>query len=75
MDKAAFLDRWHEMNELVHAVVRDLGGSISAEHGVGLLKLNELAAFRSDVENDLMARVKRALDPTNGMNPGKLILV
>ena len=75
MDKAAFLDRWHEMNELAHAVVRDLGGSISAEHGVGLLKLNELAAFRSDVENDLMARVKRALDPTNEINPGKLILV
>jgi FAD/FMN-containing dehydrogenase len=75
MTKAAFLDRWHEMGALVHAIVSDLGGSISAEHGVGLLRCKELAAYRSDVENALMACLKRALDPANGMNPGKLISV
>jgi D-lactate dehydrogenase (cytochrome) len=75
MKKADFLNRWHEMNELVYAVVSELVGSISAEHGVGLLKVDELMAFRGKVENDLMVCVKRALDPANGMNPGKLISV
>ncbi|MEW5423322.1 FAD-binding oxidoreductase [Amorphus sp. 3PC139-8] len=75
MDKAAFLARWGEMNAIVHEVVRTIGGSISAEHGVGLLKLQELADFRSDVENDLMRSLKRALDPDNRMNAGKLVAI
>lgn len=75
MEKAAFLAHWDEMNEIVHDIVRDIGGSISAEHGVGLLKLGVLAEFRSPVENELMASLKRAVDPRNLMNPGKLVQI
>jgi FAD/FMN-containing dehydrogenase len=72
-DKAAYLDRWEEFNRIVHDIVADLGGSISAEHGIGRLKRQELARYKSALELDLMARVKAAFDPHNIMNPGKTI--
>ena len=72
-DKDAFLGRWREINDLVHAIVLSYGGSISAEHGIGQLKRDELAAVRAPIEMDLMARVKRAFDPVGIMNPGKVI--
>jgi len=72
-DGAAFLARWDELTELVIAIVRELGGSFSAEHGIGLLKVAELAAFKSPVEMDLMRTIKRALDPQGLMNPGKVL--
>lgn len=72
-DKAAFLARWKEMNEIVHAIVLELDGSISAEHGIGQLKRDELAAIRSSVEMGMMTRIKQALDPRGIMNPGKVI--
>ena len=72
-DKAAFLARWHEMNEIVHGVVLDLDGSISAEHGIGQLKREELAAVRQPIEIDLMKRIKKAFDPAGIMNPGKML--
>ena len=72
-DKAAYLARWQEFNDLVHAVVRDLDGSISAEHGVGRLKVEEIAHYKSPVEIELMRRLKRALDPMGIMNPGKVV--
>jgi FAD/FMN-containing dehydrogenase len=50
-----------------------MDGSISAEHGIGHLKAAENAHFKSAVEIDLMRRVKRALDPDNLMNPGKVV--
>ena len=72
-DTAAYLARWQEFNDIVHGVVRELHGSISAEHGVGRLKRDEITHYKSPVEIELMRRVKRALDPANIMNPGKLV--
>lgn len=72
-DKAAFLARWHEVNEIVHGLVLEAGGSISAEHGIGQLKRDELAHIRSDIEMDLMRRIKHAFDPAGIMNPDKVI--
>jgi FAD/FMN-containing dehydrogenase len=72
-DKQAFIDRWREINAIVHALVLDFGGSISAEHGIGQLKRDELAEIRSDIEIDLMRRIKNAFDPKLIMNPDKVI--
>ena len=59
--------------ELVEDVVAELGGSFSAEHGVGLSKLNAMARRKNPVALDVMRAVKAALDPDNRMNPGKVI--
>lgn len=75
MDKAAFLALWDEMNAIVHGIVRGLHGSISAEHGVGRMKRDEIAATKSPVEIELMRTLKRALDPKGILNPGKVVRV
>ncbi|WP_417434987.1 FAD-binding oxidoreductase [Hoeflea sp.] len=72
-DTKTFLARWKEMNEIVHAIVLKLNGSISAEHGIGQLKRDELAAVRSPVEMAMMHRIKDVFDPKGIMNPGKVI--
>lgn len=72
-DKAAFIARWREVNAVVHAVVHKHTGSISAEHGVGQLKRDELVASRPAIETELMRRIKQAFDPAGIMNPGKVI--
>lgn len=72
-DKAEFLSRWHEVNEIVHGIVLSLNGSISAEHGIGQLKRDELASIRPGIEMDLMRRIKLAFDPAGIMNPGKVL--
>ncbi|HEX2256841.1 MAG TPA: FAD-binding oxidoreductase [Afifellaceae bacterium] len=72
-DKAAFLARWVEVNAIVHAIVAEMGGSIAAEHGIGRLKRGLLADVRSPLELDLMRRLKRALDPNDILNPGRVI--
>ncbi len=72
-DKAAFVARWHEVNDTVHAIVRKHGGSISAEHGIGLLKRDELPHVKDPVALDLMRTLKRTLDPLNILNPGKVV--
>ncbi|MBX9457767.1 MAG: FAD-binding oxidoreductase [Rhizobium sp.] len=72
-DKQTFIDRWREVNEIVHGLVLKFNGSISAEHGIGQLKRDELAAIRSPIEIDLMRRIKRAFDPANIMNPDKVL--
>jgi FAD/FMN-containing dehydrogenase len=59
----------------VYDLVVGYGGSISAEHGIGRLKVDELAHYRSKIELDTMRSIKRALDPQNLMNPGKIIRV
>ncbi|CAM5512554.1 FAD/FMN-containing dehydrogenase [Aquamicrobium terrae] len=72
-DDAAFLALYRPMNQAVHEVVRSLDGSISAEHGIGRLKRDELIATAPPVAIDLMRRVKAAFDPAGIMNPGRVI--
>ncbi|GLS32694.1 FAD/FMN-containing dehydrogenase [Mesorhizobium albiziae] len=72
-DAEAFLALYRTMNKAVHDVVRALGGSISAEHGIGQLKRDELLTTAPPVAIDLMRRVKAAFDPAGIMNPGKVI--
>jgi FAD/FMN-containing dehydrogenase len=73
MDAAAFLARDHEIMDTVCAVVRDLGGSFSAEHGVGKLKPYMMPDWRGGAELELMQKIKRAIDPAGLMNPGKVL--
>ncbi len=63
----------HDVTETVYDIVQQYGGSFSAEHGIGLSKVAELARYKSPVELDLMRTVKRALDPQGLMNPGKVL--
>lgn len=74
-DGAAFLSRWDEIQSIVHQVVREFGGSISAEHGIGIQKRNQLVHHKSAVEMDLMRTLKRTLDPKNILNPGKVVAI
>ncbi len=73
MDSQAFLDRWDELNAIVHGLAVELGGSFSAEHGIGYLKTGELERLKSPVELGAMRAIKQALDPAGIMNPGKVI--
>jgi len=73
MERDVFLARWDEFNKIVHDIVADMGGSISAEHGLGRMKREEITRYKSAVEMDLMRAVKHALDPRGIMNPGKLV--
>jgi len=70
---AALLARSEEVNRMVYAEVAALGGSISAEHGLGQLKRDEIARHKAPLELELMRAVKRALDPQGLMNPGKVV--
>ncbi len=72
-DREAFLERWEEIAGAVHEIVLDLGGSISAEHGIGRMKRHLMPAIKSPVELDLMRRIKAALDAEGILNPGKLL--
>lgn len=72
-DADAFLENRGRINRLIHDLAVSMGGSFSAEHGIGQLKRDDLARYKTDVELDLMRAMKKALDPTNIMNPGKVI--
>lgn len=63
----------HDVTETVYDIVQRYGGSFSAEHGIGLSKVAELARYKDPVELDLMRIIKRALDPRGLMNPGKVL--
>jgi len=72
-DRAAFMALRHAMNERVHDLVAEMAGSISAEHGVGQLKRDDLVRYKDPVALDLMRSLKRSLDPNNILNPGKVV--
>lgn len=61
------------LNQLVHDIVSSFGGSISAEHGIGQYRVSELIRCRAPAEIEIARRIKRALDPRNTMNPGKVL--
>ena len=73
METKAYLALWETMNDAVHALVTELGGSISAEHGIGRMKRAALARFRDPLELDLMRQLKATFDPKGILNPGKLL--
>ncbi len=73
MPKAEFLALEGPLNRLVHDAVAAAGGSISAEHGLGVLRRDESARYKSRIEHSLMHAIKCALDPLNLMNPGKVL--
>lgn len=75
MEKTAFLSEWEHFNRLTHDIVDRMHGSISAEHGIGLIKRDELELYKDPVALDLMRKLKGALDPQNILNPGKVIAV
>ncbi len=75
-DAPSFLrDQEENVNTIVYDSVARFGGSISAEHGVGSLKLGKLEDYKSPVALAMMRAIKRALDPHNLMNPGRVIRV
>lgn len=73
VDNAGLIARSHEANRIVHDIVHGLGGSISAEHGLGQLKRDEIKRYKSETEMELMQSIKRVLDPHGLMNPGKVL--
>ena len=73
MTKEAFLDEWSRFNRIVHDLVSRMNGSIAAEHGIGLIKRDELAHYKDPVALDLMRAIKQTLDPRNILNPGKVV--
>jgi len=73
MSEDAFMARMAEVNRIVHDATARHGGSISAEHGLGVYKRAEILRYKSPLEMELMRRIKRALDPHGIMNPGKVL--
>ena len=73
VDPDVFLQEQDDVYQLVHDSVHAHSGSISAEHGVGQLKRDELPRYKSQVELGLMRKIKAALDPKGMMNPGKVL--
>lgn len=73
MDPAAYLALWDEMEHLVSDIAWELGGSFSAEHGIGRLKRRALRRYKSEVELSVMRALKRILDPLDILNPGKVV--
>lgn len=73
MDKAVFLSHWDRISDLVHGVAHRLGGSISAEHGIGRMKALEIQRYKSPAALAAMRAIKGALDPHGIMNPGAVL--
>jgi FAD/FMN-containing dehydrogenase len=73
MDKETFIQICHEADQELFELVRKCSGSISAEHGIGLLKKKALHFSRSPAELALMQGIKQVLDPLHLLNPGKIL--
>jgi D-lactate dehydrogenase (cytochrome) len=67
------LKRWDDVNTVVFAVVKKFGGSISAEHGIGVVKRDLLPSVKDPVALELMHSLKAMLDPKGILNPGKVL--
>jgi len=74
LDRDEFLAHMGKVNRALHDLAVGMGGSFSAEHGIGLAKRDDLIRYRSDVEIEMMTWIKSAFDPSNLMNPGKVIV-
>ncbi|MCI0756309.1 hypothetical protein MON41_21960 [Roseomonas vastitatis] len=72
-DRALWQSYLPEVNLIVHDIVARLGGSITAKHGIGRLRINEVPRYKSAVEMEMMRRLKQCFDPQNLMNAGKLL--
>ncbi len=72
-DPRQFLARSTEVHAIVHGIVGEMGGSIAAEHGIGRYKRALLATVKSEIELDMMRRIKKAFDPNNILNPGRVL--
>ena len=72
-DRRQFLALWTQANDIVHAIVADLHGSISAEHGIGVLKRDLLVRVKDPTALEIMRALKATLDPLNILNPGKVL--
>ena len=73
MDGQAYLAMQAEINDIVNSVVSKLHGSFSAEHGVGIMRLNDMRRYKDEVELAMMRTIKQSFDPNNIMNPGKVL--
>lgn len=73
MDKDKFLANWDALNEAVYGLALELGGSVSAEHGIGRMKRNFLARTKDPSAIEMMHALKTSLDPNGILNPGKLV--
>jgi FAD/FMN-containing dehydrogenase len=74
VDQDAFVSKEGlKVSEAIHDLIASLNGSISAEHGIGRLKRDELAWRKSPIEMEMMRAVKKALDPDGRMNPGRVL--
>ena len=73
MDKDVYLANWEALNAAVHEIVLDLGGSISADHGIGRMKRDLLPHAKGAVAIDLMKSIKASFDPNGILNPGKVL--
>jgi len=69
----SYLENWDFINRAIHDLTMSMGGSFSAEHGIGKLKRDDMQRYKSDVELNLMRVLKKTLDPSDIMNPGKII--
>ncbi|MFC3676419.1 FAD-binding oxidoreductase [Ferrovibrio xuzhouensis] len=72
-ERAKFLELWDKVHAIVHDIAHGMQGSISAEHGVGRMKIDEIVHYKSPVEIEMMRKLKRAFDPDNILNPGKVV--
>ena len=73
MEDAEFMNRAHDVHHVIHDIVHSLKGSISAEHGLGRHKREEIKRYKDPVALDLMSRIKDMIDPNGIMNPGKVV--